>query len=127
MRLPRPIDAATQARVSAQGRRCRNPPSLQSPSVMTASLFASGLRRYEFLPTRGSHPAAGWLSPSVAATEKRSARAQRARTGVVAVGTALTSGPPHRSQRAELPHWAPVSGFGGEAYVRVGMHHTSLW
>ena len=28
----------------------------------------------------------------------------------VAVGTALAGGPPHRSQRAELPHWAPRSG-----------------
>jgi hypothetical protein len=43
MRLPRPIDAATQARVSAEGRRCLNPPSLQSPSVMSASLFVRGL------------------------------------------------------------------------------------
>src|SRR6266516_1720221 len=34
MRLPRPIDAATQARVSTEGRRCLNPPSLQSPSVI---------------------------------------------------------------------------------------------
>ena len=39
---PRPIDAATQARVSAEGRRCLNPPSLQSPSVMSASLFVRG-------------------------------------------------------------------------------------
>ena len=28
----------------------------------------------------------------------------------VAVGTALAGGPPHRSQRAGLPHWAPTSG-----------------
>ena len=28
----------------------------------------------------------------------------------VAVGTALAGGPPRRSQRAELPHWAPGSG-----------------
>src|SRR5215212_2687480 len=43
MRLPRPIDAATQARVSTEGRRCLNPPSLQSPSVMSASLLVRGL------------------------------------------------------------------------------------
>jgi hypothetical protein len=48
MRLPRPIDAATQARVSTEGRRCLNPPSLQSPSVMSARLFVRGLRRYGF-------------------------------------------------------------------------------
>ncbi len=28
----------------------------------------------------------------------------------IAVGTALTGGPPRRSQRAELPHWAPALG-----------------
>jgi hypothetical protein len=28
----------------------------------------------------------------------------------MAVGTALTGGPPHRSQRAGLPHWAPALG-----------------
>ena len=28
----------------------------------------------------------------------------------VSVGTALSCRPPHRSQRAELPHWAPTSG-----------------
>src|ERR1022692_3949886 len=53
MRPPRPIDAATQARVSTEGRRCLNPPSLQSPSlqspsVMSASLFVRGLRRWGF-------------------------------------------------------------------------------
>jgi len=31
-------------------------------------------------------------------------------TGLVAVGTPVTRRPPHRSQRAELPHWAPTSG-----------------
>ena len=28
----------------------------------------------------------------------------------VAVGTGLATHPPHRSQRVELPHWAPTSG-----------------
>ena len=39
----------------------------------------------------------------------------------IAVGTALSSGPPHRSQRAELPHWAPASDSGVEPHVRKGM------
>ena len=34
-----------------------------------------------------------------------------------AVGTALTSRPPHRSQRAELPHWAPTSGDDAQALL----------
>jgi hypothetical protein len=46
---------------------------------------------------------------------------------VVAVGTALAGGPPHRSRRAELPHRAPASGSGGEAHLRVGMPHTGSW
>src|SRR6478752_10546016 len=41
---------------------------------------------------------------------------------VIAVGTALAGGPPHRSQRAGLPHWAPASGSGGERGARVGAH-----
>ncbi len=41
---------------------------------------------------------------------------------VVAVGTALAGGPPRRSQRAELPHWAPTSGAGGKALAGPGMH-----
>ena len=33
----------------------------------------------------------------------------------IAVGTALAGGPPHRSQRAALPHWAPALGAGVKA------------
>jgi hypothetical protein len=40
----------------------------------------------------------------------------------IAVGTALADGPPHRSQRAGLPHWAPALGAGVEAHLRIGMH-----
>src|ERR1700730_12954197 len=45
----------------------------------------------------------------------------------IAVGTALTGGPPHRSQRAELPHWAPASGderrieYRGRGAARAGV------
>src|SRR5256885_7240410 len=38
-----------------------------------------------------------------------------------AVGTALAGGPPRRSQRAELPHWAPALGPGVEPDVPPGM------
>src|SRR5205809_13256 len=37
------------------------------------------------------------------------AGAERTRM-VIAVGTALAGGPPHRSQRALLTHWAPALG-----------------
>ena len=39
----------------------------------------------------------------------------------IAVGTALAGGPPHRSQRALLAHWAPTLGTGVESDVRPGM------
>jgi hypothetical protein len=39
----------------------------------------------------------------------------------IAVGTALAGGPPRRSQRAGLPHWAPASGASAEAHFREGM------
>src|SRR5215216_4396893 len=35
--------------------------------------------------------------------------------GVIAVGTAVANGPPRRSQRALLTHWAPALGSGVEA------------
>ena len=42
-----------------------------------------------------------------------------------AVGTALTGGPPHRSQRALLTHWAPTSGHDAQSLfgIRVVHHH----
>ncbi len=39
-----------------------------------------------------------------------------------AVGTALAGGPPHRSQRAGLPHWAPASGTSVETHLWMGVH-----
>src|SRR5512132_261358 len=44
---------------------------------------------------------------------------RRARS--IAVGTALSDGPPRRSQRALLTHWAPVLGSGVKALARPGM------
>jgi hypothetical protein len=46
---------------------------------------------------------------------------------MVAVGTALEGGPPLRSQRAGLPHWAPASGSDGQALGRERVHHAGWW
>jgi hypothetical protein len=56
MRLLRPIDAATQARVATEGRRRLNPASLQSPSVTRATLIvrARGETRFLTSPERGA-------------------------------------------------------------------------
>ena len=45
----------------------------------------------------------------------------------VAVGTALSGGPPRRSQRAELPHWAPTLGDDAQAVFRIRMADTGRW
>jgi DNA-binding HxlR family transcriptional regulator len=50
-------------------------------------------------------------------------RSHKVRSDQVAVGTALAGGPPRRSQRAGLPHWAPASGASVEAHFRVGIQH----
>ena len=46
---------------------------------------------------------------------------------LVAVGMRVASHPPHRSQRAELPHWAPTSGSDVHAQVRVWMTNAGPW
>ena len=45
----------------------------------------------------------------------------------IAVGTARAGGPPHRSQRALLTHWAPALGGGAKAHFGKGMHDTGGW
>ena len=42
-----------------------------------------------------------------------------------AVGTALTGGPPHRSQRALLTHWAPTSGHDAQSLFGVRVQNTN--
>src|SRR5512133_2854503 len=42
-------------------------------------------------------------------------------SSIIAVGTALAGGPPRRSQRALLTHWAPDLGSGVEALVGPGV------
>ena len=44
-------------------------------------------------------------------------------TQPVTVGIALAGDPPYRSVRAALPHTAPTSGDGVEAYVRIRMQN----
>ena len=46
---------------------------------------------------------------------------------MIAVGTALASGPPHRSQRAGLPHWAPALDSGVESHVGKRVPRAGGW
>ncbi len=43
---------------------------------------------------------------------------------VFAVGMPVARHPPHRSQRAALPHWAPASGHNAKSFVRIRMIDT---
>src|SRR6185312_2279084 len=43
---------------------------------------------------------------------------------LIAVGTPLAGGPPRRSQRALLTHWAPALGVSAKAHIGKGMHNT---
>jgi hypothetical protein len=44
----------------------------------------------------------------------------------VAVGTTLSGSPPHRSQRAELPHWALTLGSDAQALIGIRMTDSRL-
>ena len=46
--------------------------------------------------------------------------------GSFAVGTALTGGPPHRSQRALLTHWAPTSGHDAQSLFGIRVQCSML-
>ena len=46
--------------------------------------------------------------------------------GTIAVGTALTGGPPHRSQRALLTHWAPTSGHDAQSLFGIRVQCSML-
>ena len=45
---------------------------------------------------------------------------------IFAVGTALTGGPPHRSQRALLTHWAPTSGHDAQSLFGIRVQCSML-
>ena len=73
------------------------------------------------VPSTDPAPAASTATPHPAPSARATA------THPVAVGTALAGGPPHRSQRAGLPHWAPTSGAGVEAHAGPGMRDADGW
>ena len=51
---------------------------------------------------------------------------KRLQSKLFAVGTALTGGPPHRSQRALLTHWAPTSGHDAQSLFGIRVQCSML-
>src|SRR6266852_714214 len=80
------------------------PPARAATVLSTSRFLPPGALPLAALPAAGQHGSIG--------------------TRLIAVGTALAGGPPRRSQRAELPHWAPASGTNAKAHVREGMRHA---
>ena len=67
-----------------------------------------------------------WTLPFSAAA-RHARRVGVAPSTAIAVGTAVAGGPPRRSQRALLTHWAPALGSGVEALVGPGMQDAGGW
>ena len=96
------------------------------PGRLTPARVRRGFRNIrQMLPCPASAPKPGKPGPGRPPGSKNSRPATRHDVGKpssetsptrkpasrrVAVGTALAGGPPHRSQRAGLPHWAPTLG-----------------
>src|SRR6266545_6954006 len=93
-------------------RRCSPTPS-RSSGVLAADLLAP-FALWTALPPSDYYGASAPPPGHQSATDLPAPPAWRAGHGrpgvVIAVGTALAGGPPHRSQRALLTHWAPASG-----------------
>src|SRR6266508_3484339 len=88
-------------------------------------------RRHHPRPTHSRFPGREqpWRTPTVASSTPVPATS-RCKTWTtpsssypsrIAVGTALAGGPPRRSQRALLTHWAPDLGSGVKALIGPGM------
>src|SRR5450755_2588009 len=108
-------DLSVHPRAASPARPSPNHPSPASPShPAIPSVFSPALPRAVPPPARWKHRAA-CNRPNVPPGPFRPGRA------AIAVGTALAGGPPRRSQRALLAHWAPASGTGVESDVRPGM------
>jgi hypothetical protein len=69
-------------------------------------------------------PARNGIPPSASFNNRIDTSNSSTVLSTVAVGTALTGGPPRRSQRAELPHWAPALGTDVKSHFGERMHHA---
>jgi hypothetical protein len=114
----------TQTRLDAQGRPERDAgsssyvASFEPAAHFATLLYAEALRR-------GAEEARELVVLGDGAPWIWNVAAEHFPAATIAVGTALAGGPPHRSQRAELPHWAPASGANVEAHLGIGVQDAS--
>src|SRR5664279_341307 len=101
-------------------------PSPPAGSLLSGS--AGSHRASASAPSASAPHTAGPISspcgtpPRVASDPTAPSRRRLSHPGLqIPVGTALAGGPPDRSQRALLVHWAPTLGAGVESDVRPGM------
>src|SRR6266511_2360080 len=101
----------------------------QRPFPSPRVLLSRGLKRYYGRLRRPPGNATHFPGSPVIGRDAPPARFRRppGRGGPVPVGTALAGGPPARSQRALLTHWAPASGTGVEARLGEGMRDAGRW
>jgi hypothetical protein len=96
-----------------------------SADRLCCSRSAGPTSRWTWSPWR---PAGSSVGIGLAAGSTRAAGPHDELTqAMIAVGTDIAAGPPHRSQRALLTHWAPASGSGIEPSIREGVQHTGRW
>ena len=91
------------------------------PRVLVTDKLASYGAAHRVVMPSVEHRQSKYLNNRAENSHQPTRQRERA---MIAVGTALASGPPHRSQRAGLPHWAPALDSGVESHAGKGMPHA---
>jgi transposase len=86
-------------------------------------LLEAGLLKRSFVPPKPIRTLRNLTRYRKAQIAERQREANR----LVAVGTAVAGGPPRRSQRAGLPHWALALDSGVEASLGPGVRDADGW
>ena len=94
--------------------------SLTATTICHGLMFRCLIMNSILLSANSTDLSLGWHTTMITREDDSAAIA-------IAVGTALTGGPPHRSQRAELPHWAPALDSGIESHVGERMLYAGQW
>ena len=114
--------------------RSRGSPSLPPKARSSVGVVSENANGAEIsnprgvVEIRGDQPTRHWLCDRRPRAELsfRLSLPSSGRARTFAVGTALTGGPPHRSQRALLTHWAPTSGHDAQSLFGIRVQCSML-